>query len=121
MTMAMAMNDKIFYGDEMLKDEQLDNVQGGAAPALIIEGLIALAGKGASEISDIKNLVNSAEYKAMSNGDRNKKLGKELANSLALNVIIGGTATPFAGAGLQVKWRTSGTSDTLRTGIENIF
>ena len=122
MTMAMAnINNEALFNNEMMSEEQLDQVQGGIAPALIVAAVSGLVSQGISEAKDIKNLVTSAEYKAMSNDDRNKKLGKELANSPALNVAIGAAATPFAVIGVQIKWRKSGTSDTLREGIENLF
>ena len=122
MTMAMAnINNEALFNNEMMSEEQLDQVQGGIAPALIVAAVSGLVSQGISEAKDIKNLVTSAEYKAMSNDDRNKKLGKELANSPALNVAIGAAATPFAVIGVQIKWRKSGTSDTLRQGIENLF
>ena len=122
MTMAMAnINNEALFNNEMMSEEQLDQVQGGIAPALIVAAVSGLVSQGISEAKDIKNLVTSAEYKAMSGDDRNKKLGKELANSPALNVAIGAAATPFAVIGVQIKWRKSGTSDTLRQGIENLF
>ena len=122
MTMTMAnINNEALFNNEMMSEEQLDQVQGGIAPALIVAAVSGLVSQGISEAKDIKNLVTSAEYKAMSGDDRNKKLGKELANSPALNVAIGAAATPFAVIGVQIKWRKSGTSDTLREGIENLF
>ena len=122
MTMAMAnINNEALFNNEMMSEEQLDQVQGGIAPALIVAAVSGLVSQGISEAKDIKNLVTSAEYKAMSGDERNKKLGKELANSPALNVAIGAAATPFAVIGVQIKWRKSGTSDTLREGIENLF
>ena len=122
MTMAMAnINNEALFNNEMLSDEQLDHVQGGIATEIIVAAVSGLVAEGLSEGKDIKNLVNSDAYKAMSDGERNKVLGKELANSPALNVAIGAVATPFAVIGLQIKWRKWGTTDALRKGIEAIF
>ena len=121
MTNGITINNGALYSEELLSDEQLDKVQGGIATELVVAGITLLIERSISEAGDIKNLVTSAEYKAMSNTEKNKRLGKELANSPALNVILGGLATPFAVIGAQIKWRKSGTSDGLRGAIESIF
>lgn len=120
MTNAMAINNKGLYKDEMLSDEQLDMVYGGSGE-WGMEAMKMLIEKGGEEVTALKTLVNSDEYKAMSIGDRNKRLGKELANSLALSGIIGAIATPITLAYTQYKWRTSGTSDDIRKFIEGVL
>lgn len=122
MTNTMAINNEALYKDELLNEEQLDQVKGGSITAsLVVAGIVFLANKGYDEVSDLKELVTSDAYKAMSSSDRNKRLGKELASSFALNVALGALASPFAVAYAQYKWRTDGTSDSIRKAVENFF
>lgn len=115
------MTTELMLKEELMSEEELDKVQGGIATELVIAGITLLVERSISEAGDIKNLVQSDSYQKMSGSERNKRLGKELANSPALNVVLGGLATPFAVVGAQIKWRSSGTSDTLRSAIESIF
>lgn len=121
MTNAMAINNEALYKDELLTEQQLDLVQGGIATELIIAGVTILIERGFSEADDLRDFVQSDAYKNMSDGDKNKALGKRLANSVAFNVILGGLASPLAVAAEQVIFRTKGTGDAIRHGIENIF
>lgn len=121
MTNAMAINNEAILKDEILSDEQLDYVRGGIAAEIIIAGVTILIERGFSEADDLRDFVQSDAYKNMSNDEKNKALGKRLANSVAFNVILGGLASPFAVAAEQVLFRTKGTGDTIRHGIENIF
>lgn len=115
------MTSTMVYKDELLSDEQLDMVRGGIAPAIVIAGVTILVNRGFAEADDLRNFVQSDNYKKMSNDDKNKALGKRLANSVALNTILGGLASPLAVIAAQVVFRTNGTGDTIRHGIEDIF
>ena len=117
----MAINNEAILKDEMLSEEQLDYVRGGIAPAVIIAGVTILINRGFSEADDLRDFVQSDAYKNMSNDERNKALGKKLANSVAFNAILGGLASPLAVIAEQIVFRTEGTGDTIRHGIENIF
>ena len=121
MTNAMAINNEAILKDENLNENELDCVRGGIAAELAIAGVTILVERGFSEADDLRDFVQSDAYKNMSNGDKNKALGKRLANSVAFNAILGGLASPFAVAAAQVVFRTKGTGDTIRHGIENIF
>lgn len=112
------------YEEEVLSEEQLEHVSGGIPPALVIAGITILINRGLSDADKIRDLVNSSEYKAMSNDDRNKKLGKQLANSWGLCGIIAGLGGFFGTAAVayeQYEWRTSGTANGLREAIEKMF
>ena len=85
---------------------------------LAIAALGYLAKTAREDYRDIRQLVYSSEYQNMSESDRNGRLGKELAASLAFSL-----AFSFGSLGNvvynQYVWRTSGTSDWLRKVIEN--
>ena len=121
MTNTMAINNEAILKDEMLSEEQLDYVQGGIAAELVIAGVTILIERGFSEADDLRDFVQSDAYKNMSNNEKNKALGKKLANSVALNAILGGLASPLSVVAAQVVFRKKGTGDTIRHGIENIF
>ena len=121
MTNAMAINNEAIFKDEILNENELDCVRGGIAAELAIAGVTILVERGFSEADDLRDFVQSDSYKNMSNGDKNKALGKRLANLVAFNAVLGGLASPFAVAAAQVVFRTKGTGDTIRHGIENIF
>ena len=115
------MTNAMIYEEELLTEEQLEHVQGGIATELIIAGVTLLVERGLSEGDDLRDFVQSDAYKSMSDGDKNKALGKRLANSVAFNAILGGMASPLAVVAEQVVFRTKGVGDTIRHGIENIF
>ena len=121
---ALALAKAEGYDLEQLSEEELDQVAGGDASTLI-SAITATAKQGLSEFKDIRNLLNSDAYKAMSNEERNKSLGKELANSWGLNVsFLGGVSYLTGGLPIiytQIKWRTSGTSDTVRNALEKVL
>ena len=121
MTNAMAINNEAIFKDEILNENELDCVRGGIAAELAIAGVTILVERGFSEADDLRDFVQSDAYKNMSNGDKNKALGKRLANSVAFNAILGGLASPFAVVAAQAVFRTKGTGDAIRHGIENIF
>lgn len=117
----MVINNEAILKDEMLSEEQLEHVQGGIAPAVIVAGVTILIERGFSEADALRDFVQSDAYKKMSNDEKNKALGKKLANSVALNAILGGLASPLSVVAAQIVFRTEGTGDTIRHGIENIF
>ena len=121
MTNEMAINNKAILKDEILSEDQLDSVRGGIATEVVIAGVTLLIERGFSEGDALRDFVQSDAYKNMSNGDKNKALGKRLANSVAFNAILGGLASPFAVVAAQAVFRTKGTGDAIRHGIENIF
>lgn len=121
MTNTMTINNEAILKDEMLSEEQLDYVQGGIAAELVIAGVTILIERGFSEADDLRDFVQSDAYKNMSNNEKNKALGKKLANSVALNAILGGLASPLSVVAAQIVFRKEGTGDTIRHGIENIF
>ncbi len=121
MTNAMAINNEAILKDEILSEDQLDCVRGGIATEVVIAGVTLLIERGFSEGDALRDFVQSDAYKNMSNGDKNKALGKRLANSVAFNTILGGLASPFAVVAAQAVFRTKGTGDAIRHGIENIF
>ena len=103
---------------------QILNAQGGIGTEIVLTGVTALIAEGVSECIDIRNLVTSDSYKALSNDKRNKKLGSELASSWTLNGILLETAGILGVAAivyLQIKLRIFGTNDELRSAIENMF
>ena len=121
MTNEMAINNKAILKDEILSEDQLDSVRGGIATEVVIAGVTLLIERGFSEGDALRDFVQSDAYKNMSNGDKNKALGKRLANSVAFNAILGGLASPFAVVAAQAVFRTKGTGDAIRHGIENTF
>jgi len=123
---AMALRGKV------LTNEQLENVVGGLVDQLVVTGIGIMANQGLSEFRDLKNLLHSDSYKKMSPSQRERRLGKELANSTALAGVMLSIPTVASGgigvvvgaemvAASQLKWRIFGTSASLREVIEKTF
>lgn len=123
---AMALRGKV------LTNEQLENVVGGLVDQLVVTGIGIMANQGLSEFRDLKNLLHSDSYKKMSPSQRERRLGKELANSTALaGVMLSIPTVSSGGIGVvvgaemvavsQLKWRIFGTSASLREVIEKTF
>ena len=113
MTMTMTMDNRV------LTMEELDNVTGGVAPAVVVAGISLLATMAYNDYKDLKNFVKSDSYKKMDASAKNKALGKELANS------PGFIAASIPNQGLfvyiQTRCRFLGTPDCVRKAIENYF
>ena len=117
---------------KVLTNEQLENVAGGFVDQLVVTGIGIMANQGLSEFRDLKKLLHSDSYKKMSPSQRERRLGKELANSTALaGVMLSIPTVASGGIGVvvgaemvavsQLKWRIFGTSASLREVIEKTF
>lgn len=123
------MMNTMILKEEILTDEELDVVSGGAGFAdAIVAGLDILKDSMIGGVKQLRELVNSTEYSAMSNLGKEKAIGKILANNLCFNSVIQGAIgirNPLAGVAavptIQVKYRTVGCCATVRKGVEKIW
>lgn len=109
---------KMINADMLLNEEQLEQVAGGMNATLVIGCLKTSITTGMDVYKETKNLINSKEYAAMSQKQKNKAIGKIFANNVAFGAMLG------AGAGLiyaQTKWRIFGVSDEIREGAEKLL
>lgn len=121
MTNAMVTNEMAFNSDELLREEQLDSVVGGISAEAIVDIVKQAIAIGAAGAESIQKFVDSHEYDRMSNSQREKALGKCLANNPAFCAIALGTTIGIGGIGftaMQIKFRTSGVSSRTRELIE---
>jgi len=112
----------------ILDDAQLENVNGGVSPGTVIAALGIFAKLADGTAKDLRSLVNSFEYKNMSDEEKGKAVGKLLANSVAFNSayrIAHSPFNPILGAAhvvaMQVDFRKNGVSADVRKFIENNF
>lgn len=118
MTNAMIMNVR---NDEILTDEQLNIVAGGIDPQGIVNGIKKAIAMGVAGVESIQNLVDSHAYARMNNRERERALGKCLANNVAFNAIVAssnGLVGPMAVTYIQTRFRIVGVSSGLRELIE---
>lgn len=118
MTNTMMNNGIVLNNDELLRDEQLDSVSGGGfSPEDIVNVVKEAISVGAASAEKIQQLVDSHEYDRMSNFQRERAIGKCLANNLGFCAAsFGATRTGFVA--LQIKFRTVGVSAGIRELIE---
>ena len=117
MEMAIKMN-------TVLNEEQLDMVNGGAAPfavGAVIAALTTVAKSWDNTAKELRSLVHSFEYEKMSNYGTEKAIGKILANSVGFSAACTGSITPAGMAAMQVKYRTVGVCATVREFVEKKF
>ena len=121
----------VMLNDEMLSEEQLKKVSGGSfiGVGAIITAVGIIAKSADSTAKSLRETVHSFEYQGMSNLDKEKAIGKILANSLAFNeaINVAGRATgiPIGGlaavGAMQAKFRMVGVSKGLREFVEKTF
>lgn len=109
--------------NNVLSEEQLDNVNGGALPVAVgtvIAAITTVAKSWDNTAKDLRSLVHSFEYKKMSNSSREKAIGKILANSVGFSAACS-SLTAVGLAAMQLKYRTVGVCSTVREFVENKF
>ena len=109
--MALKMSNK-------LDDAQLENVAGGVSAEAIIDGVKQVIAMGASGAESIQKLVDSHEYRRMSNYQREKAIGKLLADHPVFCGAMLVQTTVVGLAALQIKFRTVGVTRGTREYIE---
>ncbi len=110
--------------NDVLNEEQLDMVNGGAAPfavGAVIAALTTVAKSWDNTAKELRSLVHSFEYEKMSNYGKEKAIGKILANSVGFSAACTGSITPAGMAAMQVKYRTVGVCATVREFVEKKF
>ena len=121
----------VMLNDEMLSEEQLKKVSGGSfiGVSAVIAAVGIIAKSADNTARSLRETVHSFEYQRMSNLDKEKAIGKILANSVAFNSAISGIAG-IAGMGvggliavgtMQVKFRKFGVSKEVREFVEKTF
>ena len=116
--------EKAIKMNTVLNEEQLDMVNGGAAPfavGAVITALTAVAKSWDNTAKELRSLVHSFEYEKMSNFSKEKAIGKILANSVGFSAACAGSITPAGMAAMQVKYRTVGVCATVREFVEKKF
>ncbi|SEH34444.1 class IIb bacteriocin, lactobin A/cerein 7B family [Selenomonas sp. KH1T6] len=116
--------EKAIKMNTVLNEEQLDIVNGGAAPfaaGAVIAALTTVAKSWDNTAKELRNLVHSFEYEKMSNFGKEKAIGKILANSVGFSAACTGSITPAGMAAMQVKYRTVGVCATVREFVEKKF
>ena len=116
--------EKAIKMNTVLNEEQLDIVNGGAAPfaaGAVIAALTTVAKSWDNTAKELRSLVHSFEYGKMSNYGKEKAIGKILANSVGFSAACTGTITPAGMGAMQVKYRTVGVCATVREFVEKKF
>ena len=116
--------EKAIKMNTVLNEEQLDMVNGGAAPfavGAVIAALTTVAKSWDNTAKELRSLVHSFEYEKMSNYGKEKAIGKILANSVGFSAACTGSITPAGMAAMQVKYRTVGVCATVREFVEKKF
>ena len=116
--------EKAIKMNTVLNEEQLDIVNGGAAPfaaGAVIAALTTVAKSWDNTAKELRNLVHSFEYEKMSNFSKEKAIGKILANSVGFSVTCNRSFTPIGLAAMQIKYRTAGVCGTVRKFVEKTF
>jgi len=111
-------NAKAMNLNRKIDDAQLENVVGGVSPEAVLNGVKKVIAMGAAGAESIQKLVDSHEYKRMSNAQKELAIGKNLANNLIFCGVIMAQTTAIGLAALQAKFRTVGVSQTTREYIE---
>ncbi len=114
MTAAM----KLKNAGMVLDDAQLEQVTGGLGIGTVL-GCLYNAGKTYMSVyKETKALINSPEYKKMSDEQKSKAIGVIFADNVAFGAMLGcGLGVVYA----QTKWRFAGVSDKLRKGVEDMM
>ena len=116
--------EKAIKMNTVLNEEQLDMVNGGAAPfavGAVIAALTTVAKSWDNTAKELRSLVHSFEYEKMSNYGKEKAIGKILANSVGFSVTCNRSFTPIGLAAMQIKYRTAGVCGTVRKFVEKTF
>ena len=109
--MEIMMNNK-------LDDAQLENVAGGVSAEAILDGVKKVIAMGASGMESIQKLVDSHEYRSMSNLGKERAIGKLLADNPIFCTTILAQTTAAGLAAMQIKFRTVGVTRGTREFIE---
>ena len=104
--------------DSKLDDAQLENVAGGVSAEAILNGVKQVIAMGASAAESIQQLVDSHAYRRMSNYQREKALGKLIADHPAFCTAMLAQTTAVGLTALQIKFRTVGVTKGTREYIE---
>ena len=104
--------------DSKLDDAQLENVAGGVSAEAILNGVKQVIAMGASAAESIQQLVDSHAYRRMSNYQREKALGKLIADHPAFCTAMLAQTTAVGLTALQIKFRTVGVTQGTREYIE---
>ena len=109
--MALKMSNK-------LDEAQLENVVGGVSAEAIIDGVKQVIAMGASGMESIQKLVDSHEYRRMSDLWKEKAIGRLLADNPIFCTAILAQTTAVGLSALQIKFRTVGVTRGTREFIE---
>ncbi|SEH34442.1 hypothetical protein [Selenomonas sp. KH1T6] len=101
-----------------LADAQLENVAGGVSAEAILDGVKKVIAMGASGLESIQKLVDSHEYRRMSNLGKERAIGKLLADNPIFCTTILAQTTAAGLAAMQIKFRTVGVTRGTREFIE---
>lgn len=126
MTNEIRNNAMVLDAENVIDDSLLDKVSGGdfGITSAIIFAVTTLAASADNGAKELRHLVNSYEYRKMSNADKEKAIGGILANNIAFNVAVKAGAGLFGGVAvtaMQVKYRTVGVCGKVREAVEHCF